>query len=79
MIDPNQVAAMIRAGMPEADVLVEDPFQDGTHLKATVISPQFAGQSRVAQHRMVYAALGDAFSGPLHALQLITKAPAETE
>ena len=73
MIDPKQVEKLIKDGMPDANVVVEDPFNDQTHLKATVISPSFAGKGRIAQHRMVYAALGDAFDGPLHALQLVTK------
>ena len=75
MIDPKDVEKLIKAGMPEAEVIVEDPFNDRTHLKATITSPAFAGKSRIAQHRMVYAALGDAFDGPLHALQITTKEP----
>lgn len=75
MIDPKHVEKLIKDGMPDANVVVEDPFNDQTHLKATIISPSFAGKSRIAQHRMVYAALGDAFDGPLHALQIITKEP----
>ena len=31
----------------------------GTHFRVRVASPQFAGQSRVASHRLVYAALQD--------------------
>ncbi len=75
MIDPKDVEKLIKNGMPEATVIVEDPQNDRTHLKATVISPAFVGKSRIAQHRMVYAALGNAFDGPMHALQLITKEP----
>ena len=75
MIDPKAVEKLIKDGMPDATVVVEDPFNDQTHLKATVVSPSFTGKTRIAQHRMVYAALGDAFDGPLHALQLITKEP----
>lgn len=73
MIDPQKIAEMIKKGLPDADVIVEDPFNDQTHLKATIISPSFTGKNRIAQHRMVYAALGDAFDGPLHALQITTK------
>ena len=75
MIDPKQVEKLIKDGLPDADVLVEDPFNDQTHLKATITSPSFTGKSRIAQHRLVYAALGNAFDGPLHALQIITKEP----
>lgn len=76
MIDPKEVENMIEKAMPEASVAVEDPFNDQTHLRAIIESPTFKGKSRIEQHRMVYAALGDAFEGPLHALQIITK---ETE
>lgn len=31
----------------------------GTHFRVRIASPQFAGQSRVACHRLVYAALQD--------------------
>lgn len=74
MIAPEEVQKMIEQAMPQAKVLVEDPFNDQTHLKATIINPAFKGKSPIEQHRMVYSALGDAFSGPLHALQITTKA-----
>ena len=76
MIDPQEVENMIKQAMPEASVRVEDPFNDQTHLRAIIESPTFKGKNRIAQHRMVYAALDDAFDGPLHALQIVTK---ETE
>lgn len=64
----------IREHLPDAEVNIEDP--DGAHLSAVVTSSQFAGLTRIQQHRMVYAALGDAFETDLHALQLTTRAPA---
>lgn len=73
MIPAQDVKAMIEKAMPEATVTVEDPFNDQTHLRAIINSPAFKGQNRIAQHRMVYAALGDAFEGPLHALQIVTR------
>lgn len=79
MIDPKLVEKLIQDGLPEATVKVEDPFNDGTHLKATVICPTFSGKNRVQQHRLVYQALGNAFDGPLHALQLTTLAPEEAQ
>ena len=71
----QEIEALIRKGLPDADVKVEDPFNDRTHFKATIISPSFEGKTKIQQHRMVYDALGDAFDGPLHALQLATRAP----
>jgi stress-induced morphogen len=71
----NDIATRIKAGLPDAVVDIDDP--DGMHLAATVTSTAFAGKSRMQQHRMVYAALGNAFENDLHALQLTTRTPAK--
>ena len=42
---------------------------------ARVVAPQFAGISRVQQHKLVYEALGGRMGGVLHALQLTTAVP----
>ncbi len=76
-MDTQQIAQMIQAGIPDAQVDVRDPLNDRTHFEATIVSPSFEGKSRVQQHKMVYAALGDSFSGPLHALQLTTLTPTD--
>lgn len=76
-METQTIAQMIQAGIPDAIVDVRDPLQDRTHFEATVVSPSFEGKSRVQQHKMVYAALGESFSGPLHALQLTTLTPAD--
>ena len=47
---------------------------DGDHWAATVISPAFAGKSKIQQHQMVYGALGGRMGGVLHALKLTTMA-----
>ena len=47
-----------------------------TRLK--IISAQFAGQSRVARHRMVYAMLDPLMRHHIHALALVTQAPGES-
>jgi stress-induced morphogen len=54
---------------------VEDLAGDGDHYAATVISPAFAGKSKVQQHQMVYAALKGRMGGELHALALQTSVP----
>ena len=48
---------------------------DNDHWAARVAAPQFAGKSRVQQHKMVYEALGGKMGGVLHALQLTTEVP----
>ena len=63
----------IQRALPDAHITIEDP--DGAHLSAHIISEKFIGLSRIKQHQMVYAALGDAFETHLHALQLTTATP----
>ena len=53
------------------------PSSGDSHFQLQIISPQFSGLSRVARHRLIYAALGDAFDQGLHALRIIAKAPGE--
>ncbi|MBC7158862.1 MAG: BolA family transcriptional regulator [Porphyrobacter sp.] len=70
-----EIAALIRAALPDAVVEIEDLAGDGDHYLARVTTPAFAGKSRVQQHKMVYDALGGRMGGELHALQLTTCAP----
>lgn len=48
-----------------------------THFKIAIVAEAFAGKSRVERHRMVNTLLADELAGPVHALQLVTKTPAE--
>jgi acid stress-induced BolA-like protein IbaG/YrbA len=76
MITPNQVAALIQAELSDAQVQVEDLTGGGDHYQVTVISSQFAGQSLVKQHQMVYKAVNQAMaSEAIHALALKTYTP----
>ena len=70
-----KIEALIRAALPDATVEIRDLAGDGDHYAAHVVSPAFAGMSRVAQHKLVYNALGGRMGGELHALQLTTAAP----
>lgn len=73
------IEALIRAALPDARVTIRDLAGDNDHYAATVISQAFAGLPRVRQHQLVYKALGGRMGGELHALQLTTAAPTETE
>lgn len=42
----------------------------GTHFRVRIASPQFAGLTKVAQHRLVYDALRDFTARGLHALAI---------
>ena len=46
-----------------------------SHFALVIESPAFAGQSRVARQRMVYAALGDLMHARVHALTIRALAP----
>ncbi len=70
-----EIEALIKAGLPDAQVTVEDLRGDGDHYAATVVSAAFKGKSRVQQHQMVYAALQGRMGGALHALALQTSPP----
>jgi BolA protein len=48
-----------------------------SHFRALVVSPRFEGVARVERQRMVYAALGELMSGPIHALAMRTLTPEE--
>jgi len=60
---------------PEAEIILTDLAGDNDHWQAEIVSEQFRGKTRVAQHQMVYAALKGKMGGELHALALKTKAP----
>ena len=72
---PNiaDIKAQILTQLPGAQVELEDMNGKGDHFSAKVQAPQFAGKSRVEQHQMVYAALGNAMRGEIHALALETQ------
>jgi stress-induced morphogen len=71
----HEIESAILAALPGAEVQLTDLAGDDDHWAATVTAPQFAGLSRVAQHKLVYAALGGRMGGVLHALQVTTVVP----
>ena len=71
----GDIEALIRAGLPDAQVTITDLAGDGDHYAAHVVSAAFVGKPRIAQHKLVYAALGTRMGGELHALQLTTAVP----
>lgn len=77
MADLKEIEAMIEAALPGAAVEVVDETGAGDHLRATVAAPQFAGLSRLDQHRLVKAAVKARFDdGTIHALSVKTATPA---
>ncbi|TNE57709.1 MAG: BolA family transcriptional regulator [Alphaproteobacteria bacterium] len=74
-MDAKEIETLIRQGIPDAEVTIQDLAGDGDHYAAYVTSPIFMGKSRVAQHQLVYKALKGKMGGDLHALALHTSAP----
>jgi len=84
----ERIAEALRAAFPPADVTVADDSHrhaghagaapgGETHYSVRVVSPAFAGRTRVARSRAAHAALAAEFAGGLHALALTLKTPEE--
>ncbi len=74
-MDATEIEKLIKEGIADAQVTIEDLRGDGDHYAALVVSAEFAGKTRVQQHQMVYAALEGRMGQELHALALQTSAP----
>ena len=74
MVTPESIKQSIVAGLACEHVEVAG---DGTHWEALVVSPAFEGLSRIKQHQLVYAALGDRMREEVHALSMQTLTPAQ--
>ena len=75
MPSPDMLRSRLLAAFPQARVEVTDLTGTQDHFQAVVVAGEFAGKSRVEQHQLVYAALGEWMQGPIHALALTTRAP----
>lgn len=71
-MNKDDIKKLIEAGLPNATVIVHG--DDGQHFEAEVVCADFAGKLPLAQHRMVYATLGDKMGRDIHALALKTRA-----
>jgi len=67
---PEQVTALIEAGLPNAQVLVKS--DDNTHFEAQVIAEEFQGLRSLQRHQKVYATLGELMGREIHAMALQT-------
>ena len=74
-MDAAMIERLIKEGLPDAQVTIEDLRGDGDHYAAHVVSAAFKGKSRVQQHHMVYQTLRGRMGNELHALALQTSAP----
>ena len=63
----------IKEALPDAKIEIHDLAGDGNHYSATIMSSQFAGKSKIEQHKMVYNSLKGKMGNELHALAIKTK------
>jgi len=84
----DRILASLAAAFPPAQIAIEDDShkhahhagaraEGQTHYTVRVVSPAFAGQSRIARSRAVHAALAAEFGSGLHALSLKLLTPEE--
>ena len=74
-MDAQEIERLIKERFPEAEVTIRDLAGDGDHYAAHVVAKEFAGKTRVQQHKMVYDALHGQVGSQLHALALTTAVP----
>ena len=72
-MDLKEIEKFIKEAMPDASVEIQDLAGDGNHYSATIITSQFAGKSKIEQHKMVYNSLKGRMGNELHALAIKTK------
>lgn len=72
----EEIEELIKNAMPDAVIEIKDLRGDGDHYQVYVESRAFTGLPRVRQHQLVYEALQGRVGGVLHALALMTAAPA---
>ena len=75
-MNPEEVAQLIRSGLPGAQVQVQS--DDNTHFAARIVAAQFAGKRALARHQLVYAALGERMGREIHALSIEALTPEES-
>ncbi|HEV2285934.1 MAG TPA: BolA/IbaG family iron-sulfur metabolism protein [Steroidobacteraceae bacterium] len=74
-MNPEEVAQLIRAGLPGAEVEVRS--DDQTHFAARVVAKEFAGLRPLARHQLVYRTLGALMGRAIHALSIEALTPEE--
>ena len=69
----EEIKDLIKRGIPDAEISIQDLAGDENHYSATIKSKSFNGKSKIEQHKLVYKALGGKMGNELHALAIKTK------
>jgi stress-induced morphogen len=68
----ENVKALIKSGLPDAHVEVNDMTGTSDHLDIMIVSDQFKGKMLIAQHQLVMDLLKESLKAEIHAVQLKT-------
>ena len=71
----DEIKQRIESSIPDATADVEDWTGGGDHFRATVVSPAFAGLSRIQQHKLVMDVFAGEIGGSIHAFSVKTQTP----
>ncbi len=72
MSDFKFVEDLIKQGLPDAEVSVEDMTGTRDHLAITVVSDGFKGKLLFEQHQILMTLLKEELKGRIHAVKLQT-------
>ena len=72
MVTAEDIKEWIEQNLDQSEVEI---LGDGRHFNAVIVCAGFAGKTRIQQHQMVYAALGDRMKDDIHALSMRTMTP----
>lgn len=72
MTDFKFVEDVIKSGLPDAQVMVEDMTGTRDHLAITVVSDAFKGKLLIEQHQILMNLLKDELQSRIHAVKLQT-------
>jgi acid stress-induced BolA-like protein IbaG/YrbA len=76
-MNAEEVARLIRAGLPDAEVSVHS--EDDTHFAARIVAREFVGKRSLARHQIVYRTLGERMGREIHALSIEALTPEEAQ
>lgn len=83
----QRIEAILRAALPIERIDIGDDSAQhaghagarggGGHFRLQIVSPAFAGKTRIARHRLVYDALAPLMQHEIHALVIVAQSPDE--
>ena len=73
----ERLHTLLEAAFPSAEEVQVIDRGGGDHFEVRVTAPDFNGLSRIAQHKLIYAALNEPWTdGTIHELRINTKGTA---